>query len=260
MSTRKTLFLDIETAPNQAYVWGHWETNVIEHIQEWHILCAAWQWVGNKKIDAVSLLDDEKAFKENPHGDDVVVKKLWDLLDEADVVISHNGDRFDLRKINTRFLIDGLGPPSPYQSIDTLKVARRYFAFNSNRLDDLGETLNLGRKIKHGGFKMWLGCLAGDAKSWKEMIKYNKRDITLLREVYLKLRPFISNHPNMANLSDRLDSCPTCGSEELHSRGTYSTATMTYRRFHCVACGAYSRARQAEVDSPRPEVIPVTRR
>lgn len=170
-----------------------------------------------------------------------LVTELWNLFNQADIIIGHNGDKFDIRKSNTRFIEHGLTPPDPYKTIDTLKAARKYFSFNSNKLDDLGRRLGIGRKIKTGGFELWLGCINGDIKAWNLMKKYNRQDVLLLERVYLKLRPWIDNHPNLSILSDRIDACPTCASTHLQSRGMGITQTGSYRRFQCTNCGAWSR-------------------
>lgn len=251
--TASILYLDIETAPNLAYVWGHYEQNVIEHELPWYIICAAWRWENERKVYSVAQIDDEKAFQKNNADDTIVVKKLWEILDKADIIIAHNGDRFDLRKIHARFAILGMKPPSPYRTIDTLKQARKHFAFNSNRLDDLGEILGLGGKTSHSGFAMWKGCMAGDEKAWRAMVRYNKRDITLLRDVYMALRPWIKNHPSIIVMGDAedLDSCPTCGKDELMRRGYRYTNVSTFRQYLCKNCGAWPSTRLSEkIDRP----------
>ncbi len=257
----KILYFDIETAPNLSYIWGQWEQNAIAHEREWTTLCFAYQWEGEDKVHVVSNWHD---FGETLD-DTESMKKMWELLDEADIVIAHNGDKFDIKKVNARFAILGLGPPSPYRTIDTLKVAKRYFAFNSNKLDSLGTTLGLGNKVSHTGWKMWEGCIIGDKKSWDLMVKYNKQDIKLLRDVYMVLRPWISNHPNLANFG-AIAFCPTCGAgiETAMQRGKYHNQTTVYQRWHCVpekgGCGAYFRSRVREPESESPSTTSVTRR
>jgi len=249
----KILYYDIETAPNLSYVWGHFEQNVIDHEREWYMLCVSYRWEGEKKTEVCSLIDFPEAYAKDPENDYHVVKKLWDLIDEADIVVAHNGDRFDMRKANARFVWHNLGPTSPVKQIDTLKVARRYFMFNSNKLDHLGQHLGLGRKVDTGGFETWAGCMRGDKKSWKTMIKYAKQDVDLLREVYLKLRPWMVNHPNL-NVYDGGCDCPTCGSSNLQKRGFKYTQVATYQQYYCNDCGAWSRDRLME-DVVRPDLV-----
>ena len=161
----KILYYDIETAPNLSYVWGHFEQNVIEHEREWYLLCVSYRWEHESKTQVCALVDFPDTYAKDPENDLHVAKKLWDLLDEADIVIAHNGDRFDMRKANARFVYHNLGPVSPVKQIDTLKTARRYFMFNSNKLDNLGKHLGVGAKVDTGGFTTWAGCMRGDMNS-----------------------------------------------------------------------------------------------
>lgn len=251
----KILYYDIETAPNLSFVWGHYEQNVIDHEREWYMLCVSYRWEHEKKSHVTSLVDFPAEYKKDPENDFHVVKKLWELFDEADIVIAHNGDKFDMRKANARFVAHGLGPASPVKSVDTLKVARRYFMFNSNKLDHLGSHLGVGRKVATGGFETWAGCMRGDMKYWKLMIKYAKQDVDLLREVYYKLRPWMKNHPNL-NVYDGGQNCPTCGSSSLHKRGQRYTQVATYQQWQCNDCKSYSRTRLSESGIERPTVVP----
>jgi DNA polymerase elongation subunit (family B) len=141
----KILFIDIENTPSLGYVWGKWDQNVIDFTADWHLLSFSWQWAATKTVHVLGLVDFPAHYRANPENDYHLVEKLWHLLDEADIVIGHNVDRFDIRKINTRFLAHGMPPPSPYRTVDTLKIAKKYFRFDSNKLDDLGRCLGVGR-------------------------------------------------------------------------------------------------------------------
>jgi len=231
----KILLYDIETTPNLAYVWGKWQQDVIAYDEEWHMLSYAYKWLGEKKVYCNSLPD----YKDKAGSDKSLVKSLWKFHDEADIIIAHNGDAFDQKKSNARFLYWNLKRPSPYKSIDTLKVARKYFKFNSNKLDDLAKILSIGSKVKHTGFELWLGCMQNKAASWKTMVKYNKQDVKLLEEVYLRLRPWMNNHPNVAALN-KPEACPYCGSSKLIYKGWKYLTTRRYRRYLCKTCHGYS--------------------
>lgn len=248
MPKPRVLLWDVENSPNLAYVWGKYDQNVLKFEEEWHLLSVAWKWYGESKVHVLGLDDFPEAYKKDPTDDYYLAWELHQLLDEADMTIAHNGDSFDRRKSQARFLVHGFDPPSPAQSVDTLKVSRRHFMFNSNKLGDLGETLGLGEKVDTGGFKLWLGCMAGDPKSWALMKKYNKQDVVLLEQVYEKLLPWMDNHPNMALLSDRPDVCPKCGSDAgFHARGNRINRNVTkYKAYQCKACGGYCMGRLAE--------------
>lgn len=223
----KILLLDIETLPNIGYYWDKpWETSIIQTIKQWQVLSFSAKWLGGSQETHI-----------NHRTDRLLMVKLWKLLDEAEVIVAHNGDKFDLRKINARFLYWNLGPPSPYKTVDTLKIARQKFALLSNKQDDIGEYLGTGRKIKVDK-DLWLGCIKGDKESLKLMAEYNAQDVVLLEKNYLRLLPWISNHPNA--WKDRI-ACPKCGSEKIQSRGYEETKTSKYRRLFCSDCRGWSR-------------------
>lgn len=251
-STPKVLFFDLETAPNLAYVWGHYEQNVIRHVQEWFVLCAGYRWAHETRTHVIAQ-PDFNGYSPACNDDSQVVQALWQLFDQADILVAHNGDRFDVKKANARFVEQGLTPPSPYKTVDTLKVARQQFMFNSNKLGDLATHLGLGGKAPTFGFDTWTGCMAGDTTAWARMTKYCKRDIDLLVSVYLRLRPWMKSHPNL-NVFTGLSNCPTCGHHKLMKRGMAHTRTMTYQRYCCQGCGAYSRGRAAATVT-RPGVV-----
>jgi len=233
----KILIFDIETAPNLAYVWGKYEQDVIEFDKEWYMLCYAYKWLG-KKTQVIGL-PNFKNYNQDKENDYELVKSLWKLFNEADIIIAHNGNAFDIKKVNARFIYYKLPPPTPYKKVDTLSVARRYFNFNSNKLDDLGNYLKIGRKVSTGGFKLWLGCMNGDKKCWKKMMDYNKQDVDLLEKVYLAMLPYIEGHPNIALLNGEIIACPNCGSTNIHKRGFGITRVTKYQRWQCQDCGSW---------------------
>src|SRR6266487_3519317 len=238
LSGPRILLFDIETAPCLGWVWEKWETNVIEFKTQWYILSFAYKWLGEKKIHTHAL-PDYPAYEKDREDDAGLTRELWRVLDSSDVAIAHNGDRFDTRKANSRFIAHGLVPPRPRKNVDTLKIARRHFNFTSNRLDDLGQYLGVGRKLAHTGKHLWLGCMRGDPAAWRMMVRYNKTDVALLERVYLKLRPWATGHPNLDNFT-RANVCPTCQSQKLVHRGFNLTKTGKRQRFQCTDCGAWS--------------------
>ena len=237
----RTLLFDIETAPLVSYTWGIWEQDVVEVKEEWYMLTFAYKWLGEKKTHVVSL-PDFKLYKKEPKNDRELVNKLWELFDEADILIAHNGDAFDIKKAQARFIQHELAPPTPFKSIDTKKVAKRYFKFDSNKLDHLGQYFNLGRKMKHEGFSLWLGCMANNPKSWKKMCDYNIQDVVLLEKIYLKMLPYMDNHPNVGLMQGNKIACPNCGSKETQKRGFGFNRTGKYQRYQCMDCGAWSKS------------------
>jgi hypothetical protein len=237
----KILLVDIETSPTLGYSWTLWEADIIKVIEPWYMLSFAYKWLGDKKINVVSL-PQFPTYNTDKKNDCALVKRLWEIFNEAEIIIAHNGDKFDIRKTMAKFIEHGLTPPAPYKTVDTLKVARKYFKFDSNRLDYLGEYLGIGRKIKTGGFDLWDGCMNGDKKAWKLMEKYNMVDVDLLEKVYYRLRPYIKNHPNLNLLQETLYNCPICGSKNTQKRGFSYSRTHKYQRFQCLDCFGWSQS------------------
>jgi DNA polymerase elongation subunit (family B) len=246
---KKILLFDIETAPNLAYVWGKWEQDVIAFKEHWYMISFAWKWLGEKETYVVAL-PDFKTYKKDKTSDEELCKKLWDLFNEADILIGHNGDSFDIKKSNARFLKWGLEPPHPYKTVDTLKIARRNFKLDSNKLDDLGDYFKLGRKVHTGGFNLWLGCLSGDVDSWALMKKYNRQDVILLEKVYYKLRGWDKSAPNLNLIYGGIFNCPKCGSNHVNKQGFNRSKVAIYQSYHCMNCGGWSQGEIVKRDKP----------
>lgn len=240
--TPRVLLLDIETAPITAYVWSLWKQNVgLNQIkEEWNILSYCAKWLGDARI----IYDDAR---EDPSDDSHLVQQLWDLVNEADIIIAQNGKRFDVPKIQARFLLQGFPPPSPFKVIDTLLMARQQFGFTSNKLEWLTDKLCTTKKSKHTkypGFDLWAECLKGNMDAWDEMRDYNIPDVTSMEELYLKLRPWYVGHPNVAIYNDSdVPACPKCGSESIQQKGWTYTQAGKYERMHCSGCLGWSRGR-----------------
>lgn len=251
----RILVYDIETSPIIGYTWGFWQTDVVEILHDWQILSVAWKWLGDKKVHVIGQ-DDFKGYVPGVNNDKEVVKVLRDLLDEADIVVAHNGNRFDQKKVKTRIIMHGLTPPSPFKQVDTKIVAKQNFAFTRNNLKYLARDLETrNQKGGPGGFSTWQGCLAGDKKAWKAMKKYNKGDITSLEDLYLRFLPWISNHPNMARLQNRPTACPKCGKGPMQRRGERTTNVGKYFRYQCQSCEGWSCGRLAQADELKPEYV-----
>lgn len=240
MDKPKILLVDLETSPNLGWTWGKYEQNVLEFEQEKQIIGFACKYLGTSKVHSY-MLPDFRGYKPgfSNMDDGQMVRSLWELVNGADIIIAHNGDNFDIRVMNARFIAHGLTPPAPYRTVDTLKVAKKYFRFNSNKLDDLGKFFGLGRKLKHEGFDLWLKCMDGDTAAWKTMRRYNEQDVRLLESIYLKMLPWMTNHPNLAVINEVVDQCPKCLSKQLQRRGWETTNTGKKRRYQCQGCGGW---------------------
>jgi len=251
----RKLFYDLETSPLITYAWGIYDVNAIKVIKDSQILCFAYKWDGDRGVKVVGQ-DDFESYKPGENDDKNVVGALWDLFNEADIVIAHNGNSFDQKLSQARMMVHGLPPPEPYAQIDTRLVARKYARFTSNKLDDLGKSLELGQKLESGGFKVWEGCLAGDSSAWAKMKRYNKQDVVLLEQLYKRLLPWIGNHPALNVLDGKPDSCRNCGATTLYAGTKYrATNTNLYQYFRCVECGATHKSRIPEYGVEKPDYV-----
>lgn len=178
-----------------------------------------------------------------------MLKEMYKLLEEADAVVSYNGKAFDLKILNKEFALQGWSRPSPYKNIDMLSVMRSQFRFTSNKLGYIGPIFGLGGKTKHPGHELWLNCMNPKsedyAASWKIMEEYNIQDVGLLEKLYIRLRGWIPNHPSYSALENK-HACPNCGSSRVQRRGTAITTTLSYQRWQCNSCGAWSRSKLAD--------------
>jgi hypothetical protein len=240
--------LDIETAPILAYVWGLFKqfVGLDQIVADWSILSVTWKWLDEDKCHYVDTYENGRA--KDIRDDSKLLQKLWLVLDEADIVVTQNGIQFDIKKINARFIQAGMLPPSPYRQVDTKVEAVKIARFTSNKLAWLAKILNGSQKDKHAefpGFELWAECLKRNPRAWAAMKKYNPIDVIETEGAYLKMRPWIIGHPNVANFmpGQTNPACPKCGSENVQHRGTARTQTGTYRRMHCGGCGGWSRSR-----------------
>lgn len=242
--TAKILIFDIETSPLRAYVWRRWKQNIYldQTISEWFLISWAAKWLEESEVYSECLSPKEIKSED----DSRIIKKLWMLIDEADIIIAHNGKSFDSKKMNSRFILQGLPPTSPYIQIDTKEVAAKQFGFSSNKLDALAGYFGIEHK-DDTDFELWSKCMDGDQEALNYMQKYNKKDVTILEQVYLKLRPWIKNHPNVAlYLEEDNMVCPVCGSKHLEEDGSfYYTTVNKFKVMRCQDCGGISRVRNS---------------
>lgn len=234
MKKPKIIFWDIETSPLIGTAWEVYEANILDVLKDSELLCFSYKEPGKGEV----VTERQAKFNKDSPSDKHVVKALHAILSEADLVVAHNGDAFDMKKANNRFLYYGLPPLPPIASVDTKKAAKRYFGFTSNSLQDLARYLGLGSKLKHTGYDMWRGCMANKKSAWKLMVKYNRQDVVLLEKVYNALKPHIKNHPRTSLLEDKHLVCE-CGSENLQKRGFRLTRARKVQRYQCQDCGAW---------------------
>lgn len=241
----KVLVFDIEIAPVLGYVWSLWKQNVgLNQIKEdWYVLSWAAKWLHE---DTVMYQDQRDA--ENIEDDKELLEGIWNLLDEAHVVVTQNGKKFDVKKLNARFILNGMKPPSSFRHIDTLEIAKRHFAFTSNKLqymtDNLCEKYKKSGHQKFSGFELWKECLAGNIEAFDEMRDYNKLDVLSLEELYFKLLPWCNNLPNFNVYNpESLEMICHCGSKSFSKNGYHYTNLSVFHRYSCDKCGKEQRGR-----------------
>jgi len=243
----KVLLVDIESSFQIFGGFRRFDQNFSEsQVFEWTKLlglCA--KWLGSD--DMIEVWPEKFSEWSGDDSQRRILEKAWKLLDRAEYVIAHNVS-FDTKMLNTFFIMNGLGKPSPYRVIDTLRIARANFRFDSNKLDSLGKFLKVGRKTPHTGFALWADCAKGDADAWRHMIKYCAQDVDLLEEVYYKIRHWDKNFANLAiHYDDDVVRCGVCLSEDLTDTGKHVfTNTKQYKLFQCNGCKAWQRTRKAD--------------
>lgn len=233
----KILVLDIETRPAQAYVWsayGEQNVGVEQIIDAGSIICVGAKWLGEREVFLYSDWE---------HGHEEMLKQIWTMMNQADAVLTYNGDKFDLPKLQGEFLLYGFGPTPPLTSIDVVKAVRK-FGFFVNRLAFIGPFLGVGAKVKHEGFDLWVKVMQGNEPAQRRMARYCKQDVKLLEKLYLKVRPFIKNHPH---LGIEKHECGACNSNHLQSRGYRRTKSFKIQRLQCQDCGSWQDGKREKV-------------
>lgn len=231
------LVMDIETLPMIVYAWDTriWDVSINKEqvIQDWTVLCWSAKWLDDDRMISACLTPDEAKNR----NDKRICEIMWKLFDDADVIIAHNGKKFDIPKMNTRWWKHELQQPSSYKIIDTLEAARKVFSVTWNSLDYLGEYLGLGRKLKTE-FGLWRECDQGDKNALARMQEYNQVDVTLLEDVYLKMRGWIPGHPKFTVYEKVFGVCPVCFSPNIKNIGFYQAPVQKYKEFRCDDCHA----------------------
>lgn len=240
LSLPKILILDIETSSLMLQAFSIWNINAsLDQIAEdWNILCWAARWYGSPEGETIYR---EIEDKNNLRDDSGILEDLWHLIDEADFVVCHNA-KFDTKKINSRFILNGYSKPSPYRIIDTLKIAKSQFGFTSNKLEYLTDKLCVKyKKLKHGkyaGFTLWKECLLGNLDAWLEMEKYNRYDVLSLDELLTVLSPWDNRLPNLALYTDEV-----LDNSEWEECGHAYTNLGKYVKYRNKTTGQYMRGR-----------------
>lgn len=240
------VFYDIETRPKVGLYFGpNWQTNIAKQLTNTEVLCFAYKWEGSDETHYVAAWDapNWRAGLLEKDQDEYVMRRMWDMFDQADVVVAHNGDKFDQKKSQGRMWKYRISPPNHFIEVDTLKLARSQFGLDSNKLDDLAAYLELEGKTSHSGIDLWEGCMLGSVDDHDTMETYNRQDVVLLEEVYQEMEPWIGFNGRGRKFNralwgeDGVPQCPNCGGYDISPNGFRETATTRKQSYIC-KCGA----------------------
>lgn len=240
----RILTFDIETSPHLSFHWRRWQENIPYQntIDESHVTCWAARWYGESDVMFMCEWED---------GLEAMLTGIYELLEEADVVIGFNSNKFDVKRLNAEFLRMGWTPPSPYQKIDLLLAARKQFAFSSNRLKDLLKELDLTPKLEdNANMQLWMDVHFEVKAAQNRMKRYNIQDVKSTEEFYEYMLPWITSHPNWGHFADDVSNpddpiCPTCGTQNMERHKRRYTTVKSYTQWRCKDCGSYHRGRKA---------------
>jgi DNA polymerase elongation subunit (family B) len=237
----KVLLYDIETLFNEGYFFNLYDTSINHNFikKEKSIITIAYKWLGDKgKAQGLTIADDVRRFKKDPHDDKRILQEFAKVLEEADYIVGHYSDKFDNKFIQSRALINNLPPLKIPAQIDTYKLLKKHFNLNANRLDYVGKLLGFGGKMGMD-WSYWVRCAEGDLAAAKKMLAYNKQDVELLEKIFLKLLPHTDSKLNLALYSGKEGACPSCGSVKTQKRGLLPGKTRFQQRMQCTDCGKW---------------------
>jgi hypothetical protein len=238
------IIIDIETLPNTVWTWGMWQQNVSDEqiVRSGCLLSFSIKYLFEPEIFSEILTPREA----KTHDDKRLTKLAWEWLNGVDIVIAHNGRAFDTQYLNAQFIKHGLKPPSAYKIIDTLNI-KKVTRFQKNSLKYLCKELGLREKLGNDGFALWARCENGEQDALDEMLRYNEGDVLALEDLYVRLRPWLPNHPNMSLFIDGTAArCGRCNSERtMEYVGDYATNVNLFKSYRCSDCGSIMRVRQS---------------
>ena len=229
--TRKRLFYDIETSFCEGHFWrSGWNQTILPHqiIRHAQIISVSWKWEGKDKVHHLDWGLKRQCDKQ-------LLKKFIKVLDRADEIVAHNGDRFDIKWIRTRAMYHGIEMKHTYNSIDTLKLCKKYLNLPSNKLAEVASYYGLEAKRDAGGIQTWVDIVFNKKReALDHMHYYCDGDVITLEEVYNKLKPYIRPNLHYAVLrGNEKFHCPECGALP-HYKQQYTTAAGTIQ--HWLQC------------------------
>jgi len=242
----RVLMFDLETTPELSYTWGRWKQNISQGqvVEHPYVLTWAAKFLGEDTIYS-DKLTNYPAFSKDIRNDYHIITSLIELINQADMVVAHNGDKFDVPWLRSRILFHGLPPLQPNKFYDTLKVSKKLLRLPSFSLASICKYYGLTDKLDNEGFPLWRACMEGDVDAFNRMEEYNRGDIASLEAVYLLLRSHDPQHPNLTLTSDNSAlQCHACGHTEMVKiPRKYRTQVSEFDLYKCTSCGAHQRSR-----------------
>jgi DNA polymerase III epsilon subunit-like protein len=227
------------------------------------ILSWSAKWLGSPTKD-VMYMDCRKDINNPKIEDKIILKGIWKLMDEADIILGQNSNNFDIKKLNARFIMHGMQPPSSYRKLDTLQIAKSKFGFTSNKLEYMTKKLNLKyKKLSHSkfsGFELWRECLSGNKAAWNEMKVYNIHDVLATEELYIKLAAWDTSINFDLYSDDGENTCSSCSKSEFTKNGFHYSNNGKYQRWKCLSCGAEMRDKYNLIPTKRRRALRVRTR
>jgi len=252
MTRPKIVLFDLEIIPNLPKALEYWcelscrwETKTLKATIT-SIVCAGYKIYGEKETHCINAWD-YTSWDKDVNDDYTVCAEIYEVLKDADAIVTHNGIKFDLPYLQTRLKENGLPFLPKLHHIDSLKIVKKNLYMINNKLNTLGKLLAGEQKLAHTGWKLWVDTHNKCPKALALMERYCKQDVNLLEKCFKELLPLIQNMPNrnlwrsVQQIKDGTNVCPNCGSEHIKSNGWRSTKTMAYRRIVCIDCGTWSR-------------------
>lgn len=238
----RVLTIDIESKPLVSAHWSLWDQRIgiNQIINHGGLLCFAAKYYDE---------DEVRFFSEWEHGTEAMVQAAWDLLNETDVVVGFNSERYDVKRLANDFLKAGLNPPMPYRHIDLFKVAKKRFDLPSRKLDYLAQQTLGDAKTPHSGMQLWMDVMNGDQAAQELMEEYNVQDVRLTERLFDRLRPWLTGVPHIGALGGIHASCPSCGSTKLKREGNAHAYVAVYKAYRCEDCGSPVRSTQRLQDA-----------
>lgn len=248
----KILFFDIETSALMSEHFGLFKQNIglSQIARDWSVLSWSAKWMHEDEIMYMDIRDQFDGSADsilNQPDDTEMLKVIWKLMDEADILVGQNNIKFDNKRLNARFIQNGMQPYSPVKNIDTLLIAKKHFGFTSNKLAYMTDKLcTKYKKLDHGkfaGMELWLQCVRGNKEAWDEMEEYNKYDVLSLEELTMKLAPWSNTLPNLDLYHNTDENLCFCGNTEWEHAGFSYTGLSKFHVHKCTECGHHKRDR-----------------